>query len=328
MSSSELEPNFAIGAVSRLTGIPVGTLRIWERRYEVVAPIRTDNNQRCYTRADIARLTLIKQLVDQGHAVGSVVKLAEEALRERLRVHAETPIRPAPGGDKVSVMILGDSLPFLIGGWIDDLPGLDILGAHATQGEFESAVLDKKPEVLVGEYAVLGPDQVQRFHDLARRAAARRVVLVYGFGESAVVERARKLGILPIRAPITARALENACLEAPGSLDGIGTPVAVDGEIPPRLFDNESLAALLNIETRVRCECPHHLSDLVFRLSAFEAYSLDCENRNERDAAIHAHLHRTVARARALVEEALDFLVQAEGIELEPAAEARAVQSD
>jgi len=147
------------------------------------------------------------------------------------------------------------------------------------------------------------------------------IELVYGFGETAVVERARKLGMLPIRAPVTPRALESACQEASAALKEPVLPIALGAEVPARLFDNEALAALLNIETKVRCECPRHLSDLVFRLSAFEAYSLDCENRNERDATLHAQLHRMVARARAQMEEALGYLIQFEGLEVAPMAE-------
>ena len=58
---------FKIGAVSRITNIPVDTLRIWERRYRVVVPFRSHNSDRLYQRDDINRLTLLKMLVDRGH---------------------------------------------------------------------------------------------------------------------------------------------------------------------------------------------------------------------------------------------------------------------
>jgi hypothetical protein len=316
MSSENPELTLSIGTVSRLTGIPVGTLRMWERRYQVVNPARSDANQRSYSRDDVARLGLIKRLVDCGHAIGSIVRLPEEALLERLRLHSEIPLPTIPPStEKVSVLIQGESLPFLVKTWADQLADLDIVGTHVGEDGFEADVLELKPEVLISECAALRPDRVHWLHDLAQRAGVGRVVLVYGFGEAAAVSQARKLGILALRWPVTAAELVAVCRP---QADGVGWQFAEDeGEVPARRFDSETLAILLNIETKVRCECPHHLSDLVFRLSAFEAYSLDCENRNAKDAALHAHLHRTVAQARALVEDALAHLVEVEGIDLD-----------
>ena len=63
------------GAVARLTGIPVQTLRVWERRYKIVGPRQSATGQRQYSSEDVARLTVIKQLVDSGHAIGSIAAL-------------------------------------------------------------------------------------------------------------------------------------------------------------------------------------------------------------------------------------------------------------
>jgi hypothetical protein len=49
-------------------------------------------------------------------------------------------------------------------------------------------------------------------------------------------------------------------------------------------------------------------------LNAFEQYSLSCEQRNDRDAAIHARLYEMTAQARLMLEEALGFLLEQEGI--------------
>ena len=59
---------YRIGKVSRLTGISADTLRIWERRYAAVVPVRTEAGGRLYSADDIARLKLIKNLV--GDAFG------------------------------------------------------------------------------------------------------------------------------------------------------------------------------------------------------------------------------------------------------------------
>ena len=66
---------YRIGAVSRLTGISADTLRIWQRRYAAVRPQRSPRGGRLYSPGDVARLRLVKQLVDAGEAIGEVASL-------------------------------------------------------------------------------------------------------------------------------------------------------------------------------------------------------------------------------------------------------------
>ena len=54
---------YKIGKASQLTGISTDKLRIWERRYAVVTPIRTDTGGRLYGNGDISRLKIIKTLI-------------------------------------------------------------------------------------------------------------------------------------------------------------------------------------------------------------------------------------------------------------------------
>ena len=75
---------YRIGAVSRLTGIPQDTIRVWERRYNVVRPQRSEGGDRLYSRDDITRLTLIRRLVDAGNAIGTVARLSLKQLQKRL----------------------------------------------------------------------------------------------------------------------------------------------------------------------------------------------------------------------------------------------------
>ena len=88
--------------------------------------------------------------------------------------------------------------------------------------------------------------------------------------------------------------------------------------LPPRRFEPSALAAIAAAAVTVRCECPHHLVDLIGSLAAFEAYSQECEIRNVEDAALHALLHagwvRITAQARSLMETALARVVEVDGI--------------
>jgi len=312
----EQEPGFGIGAVSRLTGIPLDTLRVWERRYRLVAPLRTEDNKRQYSRADVARLSLIKQLVDLGHAISAVAPLGEDALRERLHVHQDRQQPPAPAaGRPLRVLLQGDALPFLAAPWKNEWEGIEVVGSHVSYADFEKDAIGQKPDVLVVEMPALQAERVAQLQPLAARCGAGRTVVVYGFGMKSLLERLRRDGIATLRAPVTAQALAQACraearpLAAPAGVEAVAA-------IPPRRFGDADLSAVTRMPTAVRCECPQHLADLLFRLNAFEAYSADCENRNEDDAALHAHLHRETAKARALLEEALAHLIRCEAIDL------------
>lgn len=81
----EHEPRYRVGMVSRLTGVSTHTLRMWEKRYSAVVPRRTEAGGRLYADDDVARLRMLKQLTDEGHAIGSVARLTDDALHELLQ---------------------------------------------------------------------------------------------------------------------------------------------------------------------------------------------------------------------------------------------------
>jgi hypothetical protein len=84
----------------------------------------------------------------------------------------------------------------------------------------------------------------------------------------------------------------------------------------PRRYSAETLAQLAGASTDIACECPRHLVDLIRSLEAFEDYSASCENRDDKDAALHRHLRDTAIAGRALLEEALSRVVVHENLAL------------
>src|SRR3954469_17042358 len=87
----------SIAEVERETGVPRATLRIWERRYGFPQPQRDERGERCYDADQVAQLTHMRRLIEQGHrpakliaaGAGEIRKLAGAALRE-------LPSRPLP----------------------------------------------------------------------------------------------------------------------------------------------------------------------------------------------------------------------------------------
>jgi MerR family transcriptional regulator, light-induced transcriptional regulator len=85
---------YPIRAASQLTGLPVDTLRAWERRYQAVNPSRAGRG-RLYSEADIRRLLLLRRAVDGGHAIGQVASLSDDAL-EQLHLAGTTAQKDRP----------------------------------------------------------------------------------------------------------------------------------------------------------------------------------------------------------------------------------------
>ncbi len=102
--SSQLNPSdhptFRIGAVAKLTGISLHLLRMWERRYQVVTPMRSGGGDRLYQQSDIHRLRTIKQLYDAGHAIGRIARLSTAELTAMLPRPPASPLLRAAGQER------------------------------------------------------------------------------------------------------------------------------------------------------------------------------------------------------------------------------------
>ena len=72
MKTSQL--TMTIGAVSRATGIPVNTLRTWERRYKFPTAERSDGGQRLYSPEVIQHLNLINIALQKGFRPKQVMR--------------------------------------------------------------------------------------------------------------------------------------------------------------------------------------------------------------------------------------------------------------
>lgn len=75
--------------VTRRTGLSAEILRVWERRYRVVTPARTQTGRRLYSDAEIERLHLLHRATLAGRTIGLIAALPNPALEELLRKDAE-----------------------------------------------------------------------------------------------------------------------------------------------------------------------------------------------------------------------------------------------
>ncbi len=75
-------PRHPISVVAQRTGLSPDLLRVWERRYGVVAPGRGGGGQRIYSDADIERLRLLRDATRAGRSIGQIAALATAQLAQ------------------------------------------------------------------------------------------------------------------------------------------------------------------------------------------------------------------------------------------------------
>jgi DNA-binding transcriptional MerR regulator/methylmalonyl-CoA mutase cobalamin-binding subunit len=74
-TQNEIDPAeklYTIGTVSNLTGVGAITLRAWERRYELIHPVRKASGHRLYTRKHIDQINRITALTGQGMRISQI----------------------------------------------------------------------------------------------------------------------------------------------------------------------------------------------------------------------------------------------------------------
>jgi DNA-binding transcriptional MerR regulator len=76
---------FSIKDLENLSGIKAHTIRIWEKRYKVLLPSRTDTNIRSYNTADLQKLLNITLLHSYGYKISKVVLMSDEEIIENIK---------------------------------------------------------------------------------------------------------------------------------------------------------------------------------------------------------------------------------------------------
>jgi MerR family transcriptional regulator, light-induced transcriptional regulator len=131
---------YTIKRASEMVGVPVATLRAWERRYRVVNPGRSDSGYRLYGASDIAVLRRMQALVASGWSPKEAAAAAASAEVDLERQPTELPRDKPPRsmsarragtetGDMVAAAAALD--PVAITWLLDD---------HFAKGSFEQVV--------------------------------------------------------------------------------------------------------------------------------------------------------------------------------------------
>jgi len=78
------EAGYSIKDLEVLSGIKAHTIRIWEKRYNLLIPKRTDTNIRYYSDADLRKMLNVSMLVRNGFKISKVARMGENQLSENI----------------------------------------------------------------------------------------------------------------------------------------------------------------------------------------------------------------------------------------------------
>lgn len=74
---NNIKSQFSIKDLENLTGIKAHTIRIWEKRYNLLEPKRTDTNIRYYDLANFQKLLNVSYLNDNGYKISKIATIDE-----------------------------------------------------------------------------------------------------------------------------------------------------------------------------------------------------------------------------------------------------------
>lgn len=312
---------FRIGAVSKTTGIPVSTLRIWETRYGAFSPVKTEGKQRLFEEHDVSKAILLKQLCSEGHAISAIANLDLNQLRRMSNLQNNAQSKRMAQGEPVTLAVVGiglanriESKKFASGLKQNKITVTDVLVdlTAASHADFS-----EKPQVLLIKVNTLQTGVHAAIQALIQKHKFAQTIVIYNFAPEAVVQAMKFSGLIVRREPLSdielAELLQSVVFVNPARAEEFGTSGSV---ITSRKYSDETLARVAGISTNVLCECPRHVAELISQLASFEEYSQECLNKNAEDAHLHAYLRSISGSARALFENALEKIAQHEGIDL------------
>jgi DNA-binding transcriptional MerR regulator len=75
---------FSIKDLENFSGIKAHTIRIWEKRYKILEPDRTDSNIRTYTEAELKKILNVAYLNRNGLKISRIARLDDDKLTQQV----------------------------------------------------------------------------------------------------------------------------------------------------------------------------------------------------------------------------------------------------
>ncbi len=71
---------YSISELERMTGVKAHTIRVWEKRYGIVEPLRTQTNIRSYSDEELKKLLNVSILNNSGWKISQIAELSDEQI--------------------------------------------------------------------------------------------------------------------------------------------------------------------------------------------------------------------------------------------------------
>jgi MerR family transcriptional regulator, light-induced transcriptional regulator len=313
-----------IGAVSELSGVPVPTLRGWELRHGAFMPSKSNGQHRLYSDDDLLRASLLKRLTDAGHAISGIARMGVSELNQLvLRQQAQT---PSATPTRLQLQLVNVAVVDLIlAGRIESKAfalyflhnSFQVNDIFSHLAEALKADIHKLPELLLVKVNSLDALVQLDLHELLQKCKHPKLIVIYNFGQANIVATLKRSGVIVRRAPLSDSELADL-MSSVFWVDNsrAASGVSASAMIPPRKYNDKTLARVAGISSSVLCECPRHVAEIIAQLASFEQYSQDCLNKSNEDAHLHAYLSAVSGSARALFEQALETVAAHENIDL------------
>jgi len=82
---NNIKSTFSIKDLENLSGVKAHTIRIWEKRYNLLQPNRTDTNIRYYSLSSLQKLLNVSFLNSNGYKISKISKLKEQEIPDAVQ---------------------------------------------------------------------------------------------------------------------------------------------------------------------------------------------------------------------------------------------------
>ena len=309
---------YKIGAVSKITGINIPTLRSWENKFDIVTPTRVNGTQRGYTKQDLDKLVLIQALIDSGDSISSLRGLSLEQLQSRLLSNDSSKNDSNSSHEKLlelNVITIGTMIPDLEAETAG-LPSIKVAKKYDldefTDDENEEIKCDC--DLIIFELATLHIQTINWIKGILTNNSINHCIILYRFASSDGMMAAntdKRLNTL--RQPVSAQdiflMIKFLTDIEPSNRNSV--KARHDEHVP---FTDKELWEISVMANPIHCECPKHLSSIISSIKGFEKYSADCEELSESDRILHRELEENAKEARIIMEKSLRKVIKENAI--------------
>lgn len=313
------EYQFKIGAVAKLTGLSSHNIRAWENRYRAVVAHRLESGRRFYTQQQVDRLVNLKKCISLGEAISNIAHLDDETLQQKIVDLNAQSVSDNPAQSILTVGVIG---PESFQAKIVEREHLSVR-YRLDFAEFSplelGAIHAVDPVCVLFVYcASISDSRAMQIKTLSKSARAEKIILYYRFANQKNLHLLNQAGVQVVKGPVDDTAIQimvSSLMSAQASQPAVELE-SIFAYYPTHIFSDEQLSTLVDLPSKIDCECPHHLAELLEGLKAFERYSGECMNKNDDDAALHSKIQRTTAGVRHRLELLLQDVLAAEGLTL------------